>query len=106
VVDGPQIEEGWDAERGVAVSDITDGYSVVEVSGDAAIGVLKRGTEISLEQPSGSVARVFYGYPVFVYACEGPDRFRIHIPRALLDSLWMLLDTFAAQADAEVLAIT
>ena len=74
--------EGWDASRQQAVSDVTHGYSVFHLSGPNALGILKRGTEISLNTPSKSVARMLFGLDVWLYRFGAEDAFRLHVPRA------------------------
>lgn len=77
----PQAE-GWNADQGEAASDITDGFDVYELSGPGAFDILKRGTEISLDHPSASVARRAFGFDLWIYRHTDADRFRIHIARA------------------------
>jgi len=98
VVNGAPMTQGW--YNGVATSDVSDGYGVVEVDGRDAFAVLQRGTEISRAVPSGSVARQFSGFGVFLYAC-GASRFRLHVARGHLDALCAMLEVFAAQAESE-----
>ena len=86
-VGGNARHEGWNAETGEATSDITDGWSVFDLSGPRAIDILKRGTEVSLNEPSASVARKLWGFDVWLYRYEAEDRFRLHIARALDEAL-------------------
>ena len=79
--------EGWDASRQQAVSDVTHGYSVFHLSGPNALGILKRGTEISLNTPSRSVARVLFGLDVWLYRFGAEDAFRLHVPRAFGEAM-------------------
>ena len=94
VMNGPEIEDGWHDAQGIAVNDVTDGYCVIELSGDMAMPILKRGTEIDPADPSNSVVRGFGGYPVMVYAFQTSDRFRIHVPRTFLEGLWSLIEGY------------
>ena len=57
-VNGTALEDGWYEAVGVAVSDMTDGYAVIQVSGPSALSVLKRGTEIDPSEPSAATARL------------------------------------------------
>lgn len=100
VVNGAELADGWHDAAGLAVSDMTAGYSVFEITGNGAFDVLRRGTEISLETPSASVARAFYGYPVLVYAVVAQNAYRIHTPRGHGHNLWALLKNFCEQVDA------
>ena len=83
-VGGEAPEEGWNAERGEATSDITDGWSVFDLSGPRAFDILKRGTEISLDTLSASVARRLFGLDVWLYrhSNDGWHRQRKHIGRS------------------------
>lgn len=98
VVNGAPIAEGW--HNGVACSDVSDGYGVIELEGRDALAVLQRGTEISRAVPSPSVARQFSGFGVLLYAC-GATRFRLHVARGHIDALYAMLEVFAAQAESE-----
>lgn len=100
VVDGPELADGWHEAEGLAVSDVTDGYAVIELSGPVAAGTLQRGTEISVNARSASVNRGFAGYCTMIYAFEDKGRFRIHVARAHLEGLWALLASYAEQAFA------
>lgn len=99
VVNGPALADGWHDAEGLAVSDMTDGYAVIEIGGAHAMGVLMRGTEISPDEPSASVVRGYAGYGTLIYAGETEGRFRIHVARSFLDGLWDLLSSFAQQID-------
>ena len=98
VVNGPDLTDGWHADRGLAVSDMTDGFGVVDICGGDALAILCRRTEISHEEPSRSANRAFFGYAVMIYAYDAQNHFRMHVPRQLLDGLWSLLQSFAQQA--------
>lgn len=100
VINGPDLPDGWNDELGLAVSTMTDGYAVLELEGPNAMTVLRRGTEISIQEPSASVARRFFGYPVLIYGFKTDERFRIHVPRAFLDGLWALFTGFMQQDNA------
>ena len=87
MVNGPETAEGWDDARSLAISDASDLYSVLELSGPGAVDVLKRGTEISLSHPSRSVVRRFFGLEVMLYRHGGDNTFRLHVARAHADAL-------------------
>lgn len=88
LVNGPDMTDGWDADQGQAVSDVSDGYAVFEISGDGAFDMLRRGTEISLEVPSRSVSRLLFGLGAFVYRFNEEKRFRVHAASAQRQALW------------------
>lgn len=98
VVNGPGLADGWDSDHGLAISDMTDGYAACTLSGQTAMSILKRGTEIDKRIASASVARAFAGFPVLVYAVENPQSFRMHVPPGLFDALWSVLKRFANSA--------
>lgn len=81
VVNGPQAREGWDAAAHQAVSDVSDGYTVFELSGPSALHLLQHGAELSLEVPSDSVVRQIFGLSAMLYRYDAPDQFRLHISR-------------------------
>lgn len=86
-IGGDARPEGWDAERAEATSDITDGWSVLDLSGPRAFDILKRGTEISLSEPSASVVRKLWGLDTWLYRHEADNKFRLHIARAMEEAL-------------------
>ncbi|MBV1865771.1 MAG: hypothetical protein KUG74_15225 [Rhodobacteraceae bacterium] len=87
VVNGGQQAEGWD-ERGVAVSDMTGAYSVIEIDGPQAIDLLNSGTELSIDLPSGTVARQFHGFATLIYRWQSLTCYRLHIQRCYLEAIW------------------
>jgi len=98
VVNGASLAEGWHSDIGLAVSDMTRGFRAATLSGPLCFEVLKRGTEISRSIPSGSVSRGFAGYPVFLHTVEGPETYRLYVPRAVFEGFWDLIETFAFAA--------
>ncbi len=94
-INGDIRPEGWNATKGEACSDVSDGYTVLQLKGRAALGILKRGTEISLEHPSASVARKLFGLDVWLYRFGVEDQFRIHVARAYDETLIAHLTTAA-----------
>ncbi|MCV6591504.1 MAG: hypothetical protein OIF48_01020 [Silicimonas sp.] len=86
-VGGAAHPEGWDEAAGEARSDISDGWTLLELSGAGAFGLLRRGTELSLAEPSASVVRKLWGLDVWLYRFEAEDKFRLHIARALDEAL-------------------
>lgn len=96
-VDGPARTDGWDGEAGLAVSDVTDGLAVFDLGGPRAFDILRRGTEIGLDRPSRSVARVLFGLDVLIYRTD-EDVFRLHVPRAAAEALRGFVDAAARGA--------
>ena len=93
--------EGWHSETGRAVSDATGAYEVFEVSGKNARSVLDQGGE--LHAPSNSVARLLFGFGVFLYRYESEDRYRIHVARAHGQALWQSLEGACNAGDGTVM---
>lgn len=91
LVNGPERPDGWDDDSGQAVSDVTDAYTVFDLTGPNALDLLKHGTEIGLHPPSRSVARMLFGVGVILYRHRTGDRFRLHVPRAQSQTAWQIL---------------
>ncbi|MEM8730039.1 MAG: hypothetical protein AAGF79_08975 [Pseudomonadota bacterium] len=96
-VNGPEIADGWDPSSGQAVSNMSDGFEAYELSGEAAFELLKRGTEITLGEPSGSVIRLLFGLEVFVYRYRDEATYRLHVNAAQSDALIKHLRAACAQ---------
>ncbi len=94
-VNGPARRDGWDDKAGLAISDITDGYVQVELAGENALALLRRGTEIDLATPSRSVARLLFGMGVFVYRYGDETTYRLHAASAHGEALWHALEDAA-----------
>lgn len=82
LIDGPVLADGWHDDGDLAVSDMTSGYAVFELTGSALMRVLQHGTEITRDLPSASAARSFAGFPVIIYHFGTIDAARIHVPAA------------------------
>ncbi len=93
LVDGPQMADGWDAATGWAISDMSGAYMVFELTGPRAMGLLRRGTEISLARPSASVARPLFGLGTLLYRHGDGETFRIHVARGHGEALWKAFET-------------
>ena len=87
VVNGPPLEDGWHAEHGLAVSDMSGGLVVFEIDGPGALPILRRGTEINVNEPSLSVTRRLWGHATEIYRYQGNNRLRLHVPVSLSFSL-------------------
>ncbi|WP_342077316.1 hypothetical protein [Yoonia sp. SS1-5] len=82
---------GWNDEAGLAISQMSQGYGVVDLTGPDALPILQTGTELSPKTPSASAVRLWHGYDLIVYALGHNDGFRLHIPAALLEAAWDML---------------
>ena len=83
LVNGPALEDGWDARAGLAVSDMSGGYAVFGLCGPGIGAVLARAGEIDPARPSRSVARLFLGLEALLYFHEaapgGGQALRLHV---------------------------
>ena len=86
-VGGPQRRDGWDDTTGQAVSDVTDAYTVFDLSGPGALALLLRGAEVSPDIPSRSVARMLFDLGVFLYRLADGETYRLHVARAQAQTL-------------------
>jgi hypothetical protein len=93
LVNGPELADGWHAEAGHAVSDMTGGYAVFEIWGERAIEGLKRGADLNPAIPSRSALRRFGGLDVILYRFEEQSRFRLHCDRAQRDAVRLTLQS-------------
>lgn len=94
-VDGTARDDGWDGAQ--AVTDVTDAYAVFHLKGPQALALCRRGTELSLTQPSRSVARTMFGLSALLYRWEGEESFRLHVPHAHGQALWQRLAAHMGQ---------
>ncbi|MEM7732566.1 MAG: hypothetical protein AAF280_07250 [Pseudomonadota bacterium] len=90
-VNGPARPDGWDANQNLAISDVTDAYTHVEITGPATLSLLNRGTELDPDTPSRSAARLLFGLGVFLYRHSNSDTYRIHAGSAQDEALWHAL---------------
>ncbi len=100
LINGAELADGWHADTSIAVSLVSDAYSVIEMEGHGALGVLQRGAELCSNEPSGSVARRFHGYPVVLYAHTHANRFRFHVSAPMLEGFWGLLVDLATKSES------
>jgi len=94
LVNGPEAPDGWNDATRQATSDVTDAYSVFDLTGDA-LPLLGRGAEISPDIPSRSVARLLFGLGVFLYRLDNATTYRLHVPRAHTEALVKHVETAA-----------
>ena len=85
------VETGWLEVPQLAVSDVSAGFQVIDLSGEMALEVLKTGTELSLGAPSGSAVRYWNGYEIILYRYAGERSFRLHISSPLFEGLWEMI---------------
>lgn len=85
---------GW-CDSGYAVTDISAGYHLFEVSGSSAPALLARGTTLDPAGASPSAALQFAGASVVLYRHAEVSTFRIHVDRALAAYLWSWFETVA-----------
>lgn len=86
-VGGDPGTEGWDTGTNRAFSDISQAYAVFDLGGPRAFDILKRGTEITHDLASASVARKLFALDVWLYRHRTDDRYRIHVTHALSEAL-------------------
>ncbi|MCI5076879.1 hypothetical protein [Oricola sp.] len=102
MVNGPDLADGWNAELGLAISDMTCGYAVFEIKGADAMAFLRRGAGISLRTSSASVNRLFHGLAAMIYSWNDQNHFRVHVASPMQDAFWMLARNLANAADEHV----
>jgi|GEM_PF-1031098 len=88
VVGGTAIDDGWHPDPGIAVSDMTAAYAVIELAGPGVQRVIASGTEFVAG--SRSAARLWHGFSCLLY--RHGDSYRLHIRSAHLDAAWQMLD--------------
>ncbi|MEO9779900.1 MAG: hypothetical protein ABJH07_25775 [Sedimentitalea sp.] len=98
LVNGPAVAEGWHEDSCQAVSDASDAYAVLDMSGEKSLEVLKRGAELNLNIPSKSTARIVFGLGVFLYRYDAENRFRIHVASGYAEALVISLKGAIAAA--------
>ncbi|MEQ9240872.1 hypothetical protein [Roseovarius indicus] len=86
LVNAPETPDGWNEATRQASSDVTDAYTVFDLTGDA-LPLLRRGAEITPDIPSRSTARLLFGLGVFLYRMEDAKTYRLHVPRAHAEGL-------------------
>ncbi len=96
---GPRLAEGWDAERGLAVSVMDGAWSGLMLGGRHAFDLLRMGTEIWLDRPSASVARLFLGIEVILWH-SAEEEFRMIVPTPRAAFIWQALGEFAQDLTA------
>lgn len=86
----PGLRTGWHG-AGFAVSDLTGGHVVFEITGPVASDLLAQGVYHPLEGRTGSVLSRIAGLTVAVYAREDAGTWRVHVERAMAAYLWQWL---------------
>lgn len=87
IVGGDAMAEGWDSTNGHAVSDMTSGFRVFDLTGDTALAVLQRGAEVTFQVPSPSVSRLLFGLNCALYCIGNTMHFRLHVARGHAEAL-------------------
>lgn len=93
LIGGTPVPQGWLAQQGLAVSDASGQYQVIELKGPQALKLLQQGTELDINQPSAATVRLWHGYGVLLYRHQQQDCFRLHVTRGHFDALWLLLSS-------------
>lgn len=88
VVGEVDLASGWH-EAGFAVSDLTAGLALVELSGPGVVHLSAKATTTDLTNPGPSKAVTFAGMPV-VLAMQA-ETLGLHVERGLLAYLWTWL---------------
>lgn len=91
LVGGDIPKFGWLDAHGLAVSDVSAGYDLVEICGPGAFDLLRTGTEVSLTEPSRSALRLWQGYGAILYRYEASDCFRMHVASGHFEGVWEML---------------
>jgi hypothetical protein len=95
---GPiDLEPGYHSAAGLAVSDVSDAFTVLEINGPGALTNLQRGAELRLDHPSRSVTRQLFGIEVFLYRAGDETRFRLHVPRGSAQAMIRHLGSYSAR---------
>jgi heterotetrameric sarcosine oxidase gamma subunit len=91
---------GW-SENGVAVTDVSDGFVLFDVTGRAALDLMKLGANYEFEaEPAGaaeSTLMIFAGLKVAVARLE--QGWRLHVERPYATALWQWLQHAASEWD-------
>lgn len=102
-VGASQVASGW--SDGVAATDVSDGYLLVDVTGAAAVDVMAMGAEYDFAAkpalPAESAAMLFAGLKVSVARIAGG--WRLHVERPYAAALWHWLE-YATQDHARAAA--
>lgn len=83
VVGQTDLVPGYASGTGLAITDVTDAYVALDLTGAGAFATLCRGAELRPDQPSRSVVRRIFGCDVMLCKSHKGSGFRIHAPRAL-----------------------
>ncbi len=83
---------GW-YSQGFAVTEISAGLHIFEVSGEAVDAFIARGTTLNPEQTSATAALSFAGIDAIVYRHD--TTLRIHVDRGLAAYLWTWIENAA-----------
>ena len=87
LINGPEKSDGWNTKQNQAISNASNAFAVFDLSGEAALSLLKRGTELSLEISSRSAARRLFGLEAILYRFADKQTYRIHVHAAHRETL-------------------
>jgi heterotetrameric sarcosine oxidase gamma subunit len=86
---------GW--QGGIAVSDVTDGYVIIDILGAGAAAFMQAGAAYDFEAPAGAAVESaviqFAGMKVAVIRRSGG--WRLHVERPMATTLWHWLEKIA-----------
>ncbi|MEH6523371.1 hypothetical protein [Sulfitobacter sp.] len=99
LVNGPDLTDSWDDEAEHAISDMSGGYAVFELSGDAIFDVLKRGADISQTRPFRSACSRFGDFDVVLYRFHEETRLRLHVTASHQEAVRRILHSYFRQCE-------
>lgn len=83
VGDNPlRLSSGWH-DDGFAVSDMSAGLAVIDLTGEDADEIIRRATTLAITGESRSAAVTFAGISAILYRHELPGKIRLHVDAAL-----------------------
>ncbi len=97
--DPPALTFGWH-EDGFAVSEMSAGLAVLELSGDGVDDIIHRGSTLAMTGKSRSAAVSFAGIGAILYRHDVPGKIRLHVDAAYCSYLIDWLTTVASLMSA------
>jgi len=79
VINAPELDDGWDPDRAIAITDASYGFCTFDLIGPRALELLQCCGEIDLNEISTGVSRLMNGLMVMLYRYGSQDCFRMHI---------------------------
>ena len=96
-IGGPVLQDGWNCDARLAVSEMTTGLAVFDISGADAPALLKRGAALDVRNSSASCAWLFAGFDILICQYQTTGTFRVHVARGLSHAFFETLSAFADQ---------